>query len=174
MPRPCLTANNSPPTISPRWTRTDAYQNAMAKPVVTNRGIMARNTAASRPFLTENLYTVSNSVEYLQKQRHSLFSNAKCKFPDSKVHGAYMGPIWDRQGPGGPHVGPMNFAVWVTNCYERPRSEYTPANPFFIKIPRHIFHWWVEPPYFQRCTEIKAQPQNWNLQNIMDIPYIYI
>ena len=23
-----------------------------------------------------------------------------------------MGPIWDRQGPGGPHVGPMNFAIW--------------------------------------------------------------
>ena len=33
--------------------------------------------------------------------------------PDSKVHGAIMGPIWDRQDPGGPHVGPMNFAIWV-------------------------------------------------------------
>ena len=32
--------------------------------------------------------------------------------PDSKVHGANMGPIWDRQDPGGPHVGPMNFAIW--------------------------------------------------------------
>ena len=30
---------------------------------------------------------------------------------DSKVHGAIMGPIWDRQDPGGPHVGPMNFAI---------------------------------------------------------------
>ena len=27
-------------------------------------------------------------------------------------HGANMGPIWDRQDPGGPHVGPMNFAIW--------------------------------------------------------------
>ena len=26
--------------------------------------------------------------------------------PDSKVHGANMGPIWGRQDPGGPHVGP--------------------------------------------------------------------
>ena len=34
-------------------------------------------------------------------------------FPDSKVHGANMGPIWGRQGPGGSHVGPMNFAIWV-------------------------------------------------------------
>ena len=32
--------------------------------------------------------------------------------PDSKVHGANMGPIWDRQGSGGPHVGPMHFAIW--------------------------------------------------------------
>ena len=34
------------------------------------------------------------------------------KVPDRKVHGANMGPIWDRQDPGGPHVGPMNFAIW--------------------------------------------------------------
>ena len=32
--------------------------------------------------------------------------------PDSKVHGANMGPIWGRQDPGGPHVGLMNFAIW--------------------------------------------------------------
>ena len=31
---------------------------------------------------------------------------------DSKVHGANMGAIWDRQDPGGPHFGPMNFVVW--------------------------------------------------------------
>ena len=34
-------------------------------------------------------------------------------FPDNKVHGAKMGPIWGRQDPGGPHVGPLNFAIWV-------------------------------------------------------------
>ena len=31
--------------------------------------------------------------------------------PDSKVQGAYMGPTWGQQDPGGPHVGPMNFAI---------------------------------------------------------------
>ena len=31
--------------------------------------------------------------------------------PDSKVHGANMGPIWGLQDPLGPHVGPMNFAI---------------------------------------------------------------
>ena len=42
---------------------------------------------------------------------HSLLQNLT--YPDSKVHGAYMGPIWGRQDPGGPHVGPMSFAIWV-------------------------------------------------------------
>ena len=32
--------------------------------------------------------------------------------PDRKVHGANMGPIWGWQDPGGPHVGPMNLAIW--------------------------------------------------------------
>ena len=31
--------------------------------------------------------------------------------PDGNVHGANMGPIWARQDPGGPSVGPMNFAI---------------------------------------------------------------
>ena len=34
-------------------------------------------------------------------------------YPDSKVHGAYMGPTWGRQDPGGPHVGHMNLAIRV-------------------------------------------------------------
>ena len=32
--------------------------------------------------------------------------------PDGKVYGANMGPIWDQQDPGGPHVGPMDLAIW--------------------------------------------------------------
>ena len=35
--------------------------------------------------------------------------------PDSEVHGANMGPISNRQDPGGPHVGPMKFAIWEVN-----------------------------------------------------------
>ena len=34
--------------------------------------------------------------------------------PDNKVHGANMGPIWDRQDPGWTHIGPMNFVIWVS------------------------------------------------------------
>ena len=39
--------------------------------------------------------------------------------PDSKVHGVNMGPIWGRQDPGGPQVGPMNLAIWVSLCVMR-------------------------------------------------------
>ena len=37
-------------------------------------------------------------------------------YPDSKVHGANMGPIWGWQDPaGGPHVGHVNLAIWVVS-----------------------------------------------------------
>ena len=43
--------------------------------------------------------------------------------PNSKFHGANMGPIWGRQDPGGPHVGPMNFAIWeVTAWVDKQRA----------------------------------------------------
>ena len=35
------------------------------------------------------------------------------RYPDSKINGANMGPTWDREDPGGPHVGPMNNAIWL-------------------------------------------------------------
>ena len=31
--------------------------------------------------------------------------------PNSKVHGANMGPTWALSAPDGPHVGPMNLAI---------------------------------------------------------------
>ena len=42
-----------------------------------------------------------------------MFSNTTTSYPDSKVPGASMGRIWGQQDPGGPHVGPMKFAIWV-------------------------------------------------------------
>ena len=34
-------------------------------------------------------------------------------YPDSKIHGANMGPTWVLSAPDGPHVGPMNLAIRV-------------------------------------------------------------
>ena len=46
---------------------------------------------------------------------YACLCHAACKtmFPHSKVHRDNMGPTWGRQDPGGPHVGPINFAIWV-------------------------------------------------------------
>ena len=42
---------------------------------------------------------------------HSLPQSWNFQFPDSKVHGANMGPTWVLSAPDGPHVGPMNLAI---------------------------------------------------------------
>ena len=47
--------------------------------------------------------------------------------PDNKIHGANMGLIWGRQDPGGPHVGPMNFAIWGINW---PMPTYRQSDPY--------------------------------------------
>ena len=40
-------------------------------------------------------------------------------YPESKVHGANMGPIWVLSAPDGPHVGPMNLAIRVSVVKKR-------------------------------------------------------
>ena len=42
--------------------------------------------------------------------------------PDSKVHGAKMGPTWVLSAPGEPHVGPMNLAIRGYNLPSIPRN----------------------------------------------------
>ena len=54
-----------------------------------------------RWFTTTNMNSSAKYLLYCRKNN-----------PDSKVHGANMGPTWGRQDPGGPHVGPMSFALW--------------------------------------------------------------
>ena len=52
--------------------------------------------------------------------------------PDSKVHGVNMGPIWGQQDPGGPHVGPMNIAIWDLTV-----KKYREKLPLFFIILKH-------------------------------------
>ena len=40
------------------------------------------------------------------------------KFPDSKIHGANMGPTWVLSAPGGPHVRPINLVIKVLSLKE--------------------------------------------------------
>ena len=52
--------------------------------------------------------SAADVIRYLLQQGYQ-------SIPNSKVHVANMGPIWGRQDPGGPHVGPTNFAMWDTS-----------------------------------------------------------
>ena len=64
--------------------------------------------------------------------------------PDSKVHGANMGPIWDRQDPGGPHVGPMNFAIWginEMNCVHAAYLNTRQITPEYGQLFLCVIHW---------------------------------
>ena len=44
---------------------------------------------------------------------YNVIRHGRHRFPDSKVHGGNMEPTCGRQGPGGPHVGHVNIAIWV-------------------------------------------------------------
>ena len=66
---------------------------------------LMESNASFRPTVSTVLYNVVLGMKLTTGVRLNTI-------PDSKVHGANMGPIWDRQDPGGPHVGPMSFAIW--------------------------------------------------------------
>ena len=66
------------------------------------------------------------SLENIYSRLNHIF-----EYPDSKVHGANMGPIWGRQDPGGPHVSPMNFVIWVITLF----TDYR-ANSEINMLPR--------------------------------------
>ena len=51
---------------------------------------------------------VLTSLDFLEK----ITSDSAITNPDSKVHGANMGPTWVLSDPDEPHVGPMDLAIW--------------------------------------------------------------
>ena len=52
------------------------------------------------------------TIKKLWRAIAALIKMINVNIPDSKVHGANMGPIWGQQDSCGPHVGPMNFVIW--------------------------------------------------------------
>ena len=66
--------------------------------------------------------------------------------PDSKVHGANMGPIWDLSAPDGPHVGPMDLAirgwscVWVKMTCSVPIKRKPSVVVMGVMATKQLFH----------------------------------
>ena len=54
------------------------------------------------------------AISNLNQFTHPLRKSRSKTSPDSNVHGANMGPTWVLSSPGGPRVGPMNIAIWVS------------------------------------------------------------
>ena len=80
-----------------------------------------------------------------------LEKNRLLTYPDSKVHGAHMGPIWGRQDPDGPHVGPMNFAILGKDRYCTWQQFYT-----FIRIKNTFKH------HFEHLNTLEHENvENW-------------
>ena len=91
--------------------------------------------------------------------------------PDNKVHGANMGPICGRQGPGGPHVGPMNFAIWAQWTISRNHTMSHQVDRFFdvervqaisyeimyiyIYVLRVKYKIWVNQAQIEMCYDIQ-------------------
>ena len=61
-----------------------------------------------------NPASVSDNHKCLQIRAATQIANT---LPDSKFHGANMGPTWVLSAPGGPHVGLMNLAIWIEFWY---------------------------------------------------------
>ena len=54
-------------------------------------------------------HTYRHVHKYIQAHIHARLRI----YPDSKVHGANMGPTWVLSAPDGPHVGRMNLTIRV-------------------------------------------------------------
>ena len=56
-------------------------------------------------------------------------------YPDSKVHGANMGPTWVLSAPDGPYVGPMNLAIGVAAVY---REHNHHSYQIIVRSPKNL------------------------------------
>ena len=75
---------------------------------VLNFWIMQNGSRCRKLFLGLNKCQLGCLIYLYYSGSHQLFH--KCH-PDSKVHGANMGPTWVLWAPVGPYVGPMNLAI---------------------------------------------------------------
>ena len=99
----------------------------------------------------------NNLFRFQKTWRRMNMQDAICH--DSKVHGANMGPIWGRQDPGGPLVGPMNFAGRFS-CDPNNIKVYSLKTYFKLDrqelIARDHTYWW--PQIYQLIKNTSKRP----------------
>ena len=83
------------------WLSSVLFCSIQVCPSVTQQS-QAKRTQSKQSFFFSELYPPTN-------EKALCFCGLLV--PDSKVHGATMGPTWVLSAPDGPHVGPMNLAI---------------------------------------------------------------
>ena len=77
--------------------------------------------------------------------------------PDSKVHGANMGPIWARQDPGGPMLAPWTLLSG---------NAYIASSVYYVSLV-------IAKSYLKHATmqslDVKIHPNSWKF-SIMFLP----
>ena len=102
------------------------------RPIMNDMWTKFETSPLHTRYVTERTYDNvcgrRDTFRFVEQWRFSINILTRYLFgtPDSKVHGANMGPILGRQEPGGPHVGPMNFVIWdsMIHCHVTPLSYY--------------------------------------------------
>ena len=56
--------------------------------------------------------------------------------PQESQIAKFMGPIWGRQDPGGPHVGPLNFVIWDISVFTGANMHWSESSLPFAKYVR--------------------------------------
>ena len=79
---------------------------------ILNNGIWTRKSTLMATKCRATLYFNSSLGTLMTQHKPCIWMGTavKCN-PDSKVHGANIGPTWVLSAADGPHVGPMNLAI---------------------------------------------------------------
>ena len=85
-------------------------------------------------------------------------------YPENKVHGANMGPIWGRQDPDGPHVSPITCAIWVTT------REQTTIKPYAYIMAYIMYRLWLIT--CNTNASIKLNVHRGNILSIIDFSHL--
>ena len=91
-------------SILSQWSQFFCYERL-------NKSVL--NLRSPLDSIRDAMLTVSPNKQYRGIFNPTTPANKVNPYLDSKVHGATMGPIWGWQDPSGPHIGPVNFAIWV-------------------------------------------------------------
>ena len=116
--------------------------------------------------IIQNLYAMSSDKEmyfpltqcfypltFISMGSREKTLNSPGPVPDSKVHGAYMGPIWGQQAHDGLHVDPVNFVMWGTIDRKLRECSLPVVIKIIINLSVHLL-----PTPMQRFIEILLFP----------------